>query len=177
MLGLRPMPGRLLMRHRLLMLIALVVPGLACAIENGQPAPVFGAPLLQGDASLELEDHRGKVVLLDFWASWCGPCRQSLPALEKLRDEFGAAGFEVIAVNLDQEIQDGLDFLKKYPVTYPTVQDAPGRIARLYDVKTMPMSYLLDRQGVVRHVHQGFNKKDVPRLRAAVADLVAEKKP
>jgi thiol-disulfide isomerase/thioredoxin len=166
------------MRQSLLVLMLLVaLPKLALAVENGQPAPAFGAVLLQGNETVELERHRGKVLYLDFWASWCGPCRQSLPAMEKLRTEFGPAGFEVIAVNLDEQPQDGLDFLKKYPVTYPIVQDAQGRIARLYDVRTMPMSYLIDRKGVVRHVHQGFNKKDIPRLRAAVAELVREEKP
>ena len=166
------------MRQSLLALMLLAaLPKIAMAVENGQPAALFSGVLLQGPGTLEMESYRGKAVLLDFWASWCGPCRQSLPALEKLRNEFGPAGFEVIAVNLDENPQDGLDFLKKYPVTYPIVQDAPGRIARLYDVRTMPMSYLIDRQGVVRHVHQGFNKKDIPRLRAAVAELVGEEKP
>ena len=166
------------MRQSLLALMLFVaLPKLAMAVESGQPAPAFGAVLLQGKETIELEHHRGKVVLLDFWASWCGPCRQSLPALEKLRTEFGPAGFEVIAVNLDADPQDGLDFLKKYPVTYLIAKDEQGRIARLFDVQTMPMSYLIDRQGVVRHVHQGFNKKDIPRLRAAVAELVGEEKP
>lgn len=160
-------------------LVVLLVMGMpvfaAVAAESGQPAPGFGASLLQGQDSLELAHYRGKVLYLDFWASWCGPCRQSLPAMEALRQEFGKEGFEVIAVNLDEKPQDGLDFLKKYPVTYPVVQDAQGRIARLYDVRSMPMSYLIDRQGVVRHVHQGFNKKDIPRLKAAVAELLGEK--
>jgi peroxiredoxin len=152
----------------------LLVPVMVAGAESGQPAPEFGAVSLQNKSTLELAQYRGKVLLLDFWASWCGPCRQSLPALENMRREFGPAGFEVIAVNLDENPQDGLDFLKKYPVTYPIVQDAQGRIARLYDVQAMPMSYLIDRQGVVRHVHPGFNKKDIPRLRAVVAELMGE---
>jgi len=161
----------------LILAIGLLLPAFASAAGPGQPAPLFGAVLLQGKETVELEHHRGKVVLLDFWASWCGSCRQSLPALESLRSEFGPAGFEVIAVNLDTDPQDGLDFLKKYPVTYPIVQDTQGRIARLFDVRTMPMSYLIDRQGVVQQVHQGFNKKDMPRLRAAVSELVGGEKP
>lgn len=168
------------MTHRLrflapLLLLCLAWP--ARAVEPNQAAPLFTAKSLQAADAIELARYRGQVVLLDFWASWCGPCRQSLPALEALRKEFGDAGFEVIAVNLDEKQQDGLDFLKKYPVTYPIVQDAPGRIARLYGVRTMPMSYLIDRQGVVRQVHQGFNKKDVPHLQAAVAELVGEEMP
>ncbi len=162
-------------RMRLLSLIVglLVATGVV-ASENGQPAPLFSAKSLQGGESIELEQYRGKVLLIDFWASWCGPCRQAMPALDAMRTEFGKDGFEVIAVNLDEKPGDGLDFLKKYPVTYPTVQDDQGRIAKLYGVRTMPMSYLIDRQGVVRHVHEGFNKKDIPRLKAAVKELLGE---
>ncbi|HXG29487.1 MAG TPA: TlpA disulfide reductase family protein [Nevskiales bacterium] len=161
------------MRRALLILCLLASLG-AEAATPGQPAPAFSAEALQGAGPIELAHYRGKVVLLDFWASWCPPCRQSLPAFERLRAEYGTAGFEVIAVNLDERPQDGLDFLKKYPVTYPTVRDPQGRLARLYDVRAMPMSYLIDRQGVLRQVHPGFNKKDLPRLRAAVAELLGE---
>jgi thiol-disulfide isomerase/thioredoxin len=144
------------------------------AAEVGEPAPAFSGEPLQSGAAVSLEQFRGKIVYLDFWASWCGPCRHSLPWLSQMRSDYAARGFEVIAVNVDEQPQDGLDFLKKYPVTYPTVRDAEGRIAHLYDVKTMPMSYLIDRQGVVRLVHQGFNKKDTPQLRAAVTQLLGE---
>lgn len=146
----------------------------AAAVEKDEPAPMFEALRLGQDQRLVLEQYRGKVLYVDFWASWCGPCRQALPALDAMRTEFGKDGFEVIAVNLDQKPEDGLDFLKKYPVTYPTVQDSQGLVAKLYNVRTMPMSYLIDRQGVVRHVHEGFNKKDIPRLRAAIMKLLGE---
>lgn len=171
----RPSRGSANARARVLLLaLSLSLPGAAYAVQQGQPAPLFKAEPLQGSRPVELEQFRGKVVYLDFWASWCAPCRQSLPALEQMRGEHGERGFEVIAVNVDEVSQDGLDFLEKYPVTYPTVRDPEGRLARLYGVRTMPMSYLIDRQGVVRHVHQGFNKKDLPRLDAAVRKLVAE---
>jgi thiol-disulfide isomerase/thioredoxin len=161
----------------IVLVLGLLLSWVAVAAETGQPAPLFRGEPLQGKEAVELERYRGQVVYLDFWASWCGPCRQSLPALEQMRGEYGPAGFEVIAVNLDAAPQDGLDFLEKYPVTYPTVQDSAGNIARLYQVRTMPMSYLIDRRGMVRHVHQGFNKKDLPRLRAAVSELLGEEQP
>ena len=149
----------------------------ARAADVGAPAPEFSGEPLRGGTAVSLEQFRGKVVYLDFWASWCGPCRHSLPWLSQMRSDYAARGFEVIAVNVDEDSQDGLDFLKKYPVTYPTVRDAEGRIARSYDVKVMPMSYLIDRQGVVRLVHPGFNKKDTPQLRAAVTQLLGEASP
>lgn len=146
----------------------------ACAIEQGQPAPAFEGKPLAGTAPVHLADYKGRVVLLDFWASWCGPCRQSLPLFEKMRGEFGARGFEVVAVNVDEDPQDGLDFLKKYPVTYPTLRDPQGAIALQYDVKAMPSSYLIGRDGRVQVVKLGFYKNDMPKLRDAVTALLGE---
>lgn len=161
------------MRRFLLLALLAVMPA-ATATERGEPAPAFGAASLRNGDPVRLEDFRGKVVYLDFWASWCGPCRQSLPWMEQLRREFGAAGFEVLAVNVDETPADALRFLRRYPVTYPIVGDARGTVAALYDVQDMPSSYLIDRKGVVREVHRGFNRSDAARLRDAVATLVAE---
>jgi peroxiredoxin len=161
--------------HRLLLLLALLAahPS-ADAVERGQPAPAFtGAPLRHGEP-VRLEDYRGKVVYLDFWASWCGPCRQSLPWMEQLRHDFGEAGLAVIAVNVDENPADAMRFLRRFEVGYPVVGDARGAIAARYDVRDMPSSYLIDRSGVVREVHRGFNRKGAARLREAVARLVAE---
>jgi thiol-disulfide isomerase/thioredoxin len=155
-----------------LLLLALPLAALAGA-QTGQPAPVFeGAPLLREGAPIRLEDYRGKVVYLDFWASWCAPCRVSLPLLEELRRQYQASGFEVIAVNVDENPEDALDFLKKYPVTYPIVRDPQQAVARLYDVPAMPTSYLIGRDGVVHAVKHGFKKNDMPKLNEAVAKLV-----
>jgi thiol-disulfide isomerase/thioredoxin len=141
-------------------------------VQSGETAPAFEGAVLKDSGTLRLADFRGKVVYLDFWASWCGPCRVSLPLLDKLRREYGASGFEVIAVNVDENPQDALDFLKKYPVTYPIVRDPQQSIARLYDVPAMPTSYLIGRDGTVVSVKHGFQKKDIPKLQAKVAELV-----
>lgn len=161
------------MRPVLLSLALLASPP-AAAADRAQPAPDFSAKLLEGDETLRLADYRGKVVYLDFWASWCGPCRQSLPWLQELRREFRTAGFEVIAVNVDEEPADARRFLQRYRVSYPVVGDARGRIAALYDVQDMPSSYLIDRRGHVRAIHRGFRRSDAGKLRDAVARLVAE---
>lgn len=164
------------MRRLLLLLTLLATAAGAAAVEPGQPAPAFtGAPLGAG-TPLKLEDFRGRVVYLDFWASWCGPCRRSLPWMEQLRGEFGSAGFEVVAVNVDETPADALRFLRRFQVSYPIVGDARGAIAALYDVRDMPSSYLIDRDGVVREVHRGFSRSDARRLREAVAQLVAERR-
>jgi thiol-disulfide isomerase/thioredoxin len=165
-------------RSLLLLLGLLVLLGAhpsAGAVERGQSAPAFtGTPLRQGDP-VRLEDFLGQVVYLDFWASWCGPCRQSLPWMERLREEFGAAGLVIIAVNVDETPADAVRFLRRFNVGYPVIGDARGAIAALYDVRDMPSSYLIDRSGVVREVHRGFNRKDAARLRDVVAQLVAER--
>ena len=159
----------------LLLLALLVATSAAAAVETGAPAPAFSGALLAGGGEpVRLEALRGKVVYLDFWASWCGPCRQSLPWMEQLRRDFGGAGLEVVAVNVDEIPADGIAFLKRFPVGYPVVGDRGGDIAELYDVRDMPSSYLIDRAGTVRLVHRGFNRHAAARLREQVAQLVGK---
>jgi peroxiredoxin len=160
---------------RILVALALLAAApAAAAAEAGQVAPSFTGTVLAGGEPVRLEDLRGKVVYLDFWASWCGPCRQSLPWMEQLRRDFGRSGLEVVAVNVDETADDAIRFLKRYAVSYPILGDAKGDIAALYDVREMPSSYLIGRDGTVRQVHRGFSLRDAAQLREAVARLVAE---
>jgi thiol-disulfide isomerase/thioredoxin len=145
------------------------------AAEVSAPAPAFSLPQLQTRNSVALQEQRGRVVLLDFWASWCAPCRESLPQYAKLREEFARDDFEVIAVSLDENIDDALDFLKQYPLDYLVLHDPEGTVASAYALKGMPSSYLIDRNGVLRSQHVGFQMKDLAPLRAKIAELVAEK--
>lgn len=142
------------------------------AIELGEAAPSFSAPGVSG-GEISLEAYRGKVVYLDFWASWCGPCAQALPALDGLRQEFPGTDFQVIAVNVDSQAGAAQAFLKRRPVGYPTALDPAGKIPGQFAVQTMPTSFLIDREGVIRHVHRGFRKSDVPDLRERIQALVA----
>jgi cytochrome c biogenesis protein CcmG, thiol:disulfide interchange protein DsbE len=159
------------MRSSLLLLALLLAPA-AGAVEPGAPAPAFSGKPLAGGEPIRLEALRGKVVYLDFWASWCGPCRLSLPWMEQLRRDFGASGLEVVAVNVDEAPADGIAFLKRFPVGYTVVGDAGGDIAELYDVRDMPSSYLIDRDGTVRLVHRGFNQRAAASLRRQIAEAV-----
>ena len=140
----------------------------------GQVAPAIDLPLLPGAARVSLQALRGKVVYLDFWASWCGPCRVSFPQLEQLRVELGSAGFEVLAINVDEDEADALQFLSEVPVSYLVVRDAQAETPKAYGILGMPTGYLIDRQGVVREIHQGFRKSDGAILRAAVIELLGE---
>ena len=125
-------------------------------------------------AELALDSLRGKVVYLDFWASWCGPCRVSFPQLEQLRQELGPRGFEVLAVNVDEFEADARRFLGEMAVSYPVVRDGSGATPAAWGILGMPTGYLIDRGGVVRLVHQGYRKSDGETLRAAVIELLGE---
>jgi cytochrome c biogenesis protein CcmG/thiol:disulfide interchange protein DsbE len=137
--------------------------------QPGEPAPEFEGRPLAGRAPIRLADYRGKVVYLDFWASWCQSCRHSLPWMERLHRGHQPAGLEVISVNIDETPADARAFLKRNPVGFPVIEDSQGTIAALYDVQDLPTSFLVDRDGVLLSIHRGFRTADAPRLDAAVA--------
>jgi len=142
------------------------------ALELGDQAPAFSAPGLAG-GTVSLASYRGKVVYLDFWASWCGPCAKSLPALDQLRREFAPGDFQIVAVNLDRNPAVAARFLKQRPVGYPSAIDPKGSLPGAFGVEAMPTSFLIDRDGVVRYVHRGFRDSDVDPLRKQIQKLVA----
>ena len=144
----------------------------ALALDVGDRAPSFARPALGGKGMVELSQYRGKVVYLDFWASWCAPCLTAIPEIEKMRGEFPSEDFQIIAVNLDQKTKKALRFLKKHPVGYPSASDPKGQLPGQYGVETMPTSYLIDRQGVIRYVHRGFKRGDGSKLRSEIRSLL-----
>jgi len=146
------------------------------ALEEGDRAPAFSAPSLTGEGMIELGDYRGKVVYLDFWASWCGPCLKAVPEIEKMRSEFPEDQFQIIAVNLDQVQKKALRFLKKNPIGYPSASDPKGRLPEKFGVDTMPTSYVIDREGVIRYVHRGFSRGDGSRLREEIRAMLGTQK-
>jgi len=146
------------------------------AIDPGDKAPRFSAPELLGQGRVTLEAYRGKVVFLDFWASWCGPCLTSIPLLDQLRAEFSDQGFAVVGINVDRDPQAARKFLKRKPVSYPSASDPEGRIPESFEVGTMPTSFLIDRNGVVHYVHQGFHRNDIAELRERIAALLRSDK-
>ena len=119
------------------------------ALETDDQAPDFSLPRLLGGATLTLADLRGKVVYLDFWASWCGPCRKSLPLYEEIKSGFPASRFQIIAVNLDENREDALHFLKSHPVSYVILYDPEGTTASQLQIRVMPSSFLLDKNGAI----------------------------
>ena len=154
-------------------MLGLTLAFAAAAAEPGTQAPGFTAKTFEG-RQVSLADYRGKVVFIDFWASWCSPCRESLPIYDKLSADFGEENFTIIAVNLDETAADAKKFLSQHPVHYTVVADPDGDIPKTFGVSGMPSSYLIDRDGTIRQRHIGFDKKDVEMLRAEVTKLLGK---
>ena len=143
------------------------------AVEEGELAPDFTlADIEQGKPAFTLSDLRGKVVYLDFWASWCAPCLKSLPLYNELHAKYQSQGFEVVGINIDNPIEDGLDFLLDTPLDFKIPVDPDGEVPTLYDVFGMPTSYLIDREGVVRLVHMGFRDGDMEIIEEEIIDML-----
>jgi len=129
-----------------------------------------------GAASLpDIGSLRGHVVYLDFWASWCAPCKQSFPWMETLKSAYAAQGLEIVTVNLDTDRADADKFVKQFHPTFEVRFDPMGEIAESYKVEGMPSSVLIDRHGVARFTHVGFRPVDGPIYEAQLRQLLAEK--
>ena len=111
------------------------------------------------DSTFDLTDYKGKVVLLDFWASWCVPCRRSFPWMNGMQEKYGDDGLVIIGVNMDSDPADRNEFLQEYPAQFTIINDPDGELARAHDVIAMPSSYIFDRDGVLVTRHMGFKVK------------------
>jgi thiol-disulfide isomerase/thioredoxin len=140
----------------------------AFAIEAGQPAPDVELPAAL-EAPPRLSALKGKLVYLDFWASWCGPCRQSFPWMNEMQAKYGARGLQVVAINLDAKRADADAFLAQVPARFGLAFDAAGQSAKRFGVKGMPTSVLIGRHGEALRVHQGFREDERKTLEDAIA--------
>jgi cytochrome c biogenesis protein CcmG, thiol:disulfide interchange protein DsbE len=144
----------------------------AHAVEAGAPAPGFSLPNAKGEP-VALDKLRGKVVYVDFWASWCGPCRRSFPWMNEMQQKYGAKGFTVVAINVDKKRADADKFLALLPAGFPVVYDETGATPAAYAVKGMPSSYLIDARGNVSYVERGFVDESRGPLEERVKALLA----
>jgi thiol-disulfide isomerase/thioredoxin len=145
---------------------------LAHAVTVGDLAPDFQLPALDGarggTAPLRLADLRGQVVYLDFWASWCGPCKQSFPWMNTVQARYGARGLQVVAVNVDAHTEDARQFLADMPPRFRVAFDARGDTPKGYGVKGMPTSVLVGADGRVLAVHSGFRVDEEAEVEASI---------
>lgn len=166
------------MNKKLASLAFAIMASTACITANatdvGQPAPEFTLPTLQQDQPTSLKQYAGKVIYLDFWASWCAPCRTSFPLLNKMHEKLKAQGFEVVGVNLDEDKAAAEKFLKEFPVSFTVLRDAKGEWADKFVVESMPTSFIIDKKGVVQNIHHGFNSDDIKELEEKVTKLLAQ---
>ncbi|MCW8988888.1 MAG: TlpA family protein disulfide reductase [Gammaproteobacteria bacterium] len=124
--------------------------------------------------AIQLSDYKGKVIYLDFWASWCIPCRKSFPWMNDMQKRLGNKGFKVIAVNLDQEQDKAKAFLEKIPANFTVAYDPEGVSAVAFKVKGMPSSYLIDRTGKISFTHIGFREKEIPEMEQKIKQLLTK---
>ncbi len=142
---------------RLLAVAALAVgsSGAGAAVTPSAGAPDFTLPSLDGP-NLRLQEQRGRVVMINFWATWCGPCRVEMPHLSKLYEKYRGSGFTVLAVNIDEDPHKAASLAKQLGMRFPVLLDTEKKVSRLYDLSTMPSTVLVDRDGRVRFVHRGY---------------------
>jgi thiol-disulfide isomerase/thioredoxin len=153
----------------LIALIMIIQPTSAKSIPP-KPAPDF---LVQ--EKLHLSDLKGKVVFIDFWASWCGPCRKSFPWLNKINKQYPSEDFMVVSINLDAERHLAEKFLKQFPAEFSITYDPMGDLAREYEVRGMPSSYIIDHQGNIAVIHMGFRQNKIADYEKEIERLVKQK--
>ncbi|HEX7027996.1 MAG TPA: TlpA disulfide reductase family protein [Gammaproteobacteria bacterium] len=144
---------------------------LPLAVSAAQPAPNFKLPTFKSE--VKLSSYRGKVVYVDFWASWCEPCRKSFPWMDEMQARYGK-NLKVIAINLDPKREDAVGFLKKLSPKFTIAFDPDGKVAEAYKVKGMPSSYLIDQQGRLVSSHIGFRGSDKEKLESHIEKLIAK---
>lgn len=143
------------------------------AFAAASKAPAIHLPTANGE--MDLAQLQGKVVYLDFWASWCDPCRDSFPWMAEMKEKYGNEGLEVVAVNLDKEKELADKFLDTMKVNFVVAFDASGESAEKYKLRGMPGSYLIGRDGNVQASHLGFNDKDKTQLEAVIKVLLQQR--
>ena len=145
------------------------------AADVGDKAPAFALLTAQGE-TVSLERLHGRVVFVDFWASWCAPCRRSFPWMNDMQKRYGERGVTIVAINVDKRREDADRFLRQYPASFAVVYDAPGATPGAYDVKAMPSSFVVDRDGRIAAIEHGYRDDRGAELEAKIRSIVDARK-
>jgi thiol-disulfide isomerase/thioredoxin len=162
------------MKNRIATILALLLSTSAMAGSTG-PAPQFTLDS-RGGPKISLAQYKGQVVMLNFWASWCGPCRQEMPLLENIYKKYNKMGFTLIGVNVEPDSKDAEGFLKglQAPVSFPVIYDKDSTVSKAYDVQGMPSTVIIDRKGNIRVLHRGYKPGDENEYLDSIRTLVRE---
>jgi peroxiredoxin len=153
--------------------LVCVLAGGSLAGASSALAPEFSLPERAGKV-VSLKDLKGKVVMINFWASWCGPCRQEMPLLDQMYKRYNALGFTLLGVNVESDTKDAEKWLKDMPVSFPVLFDKENKVSKLYSVEAMPSTVFIDRQGNVRYLHKGYKAGDEGEYLNQIRALVKE---
>jgi peroxiredoxin len=156
-----------------LLAVTTVILATTANAAGDQPAPAFTLPA-RGGSTIDLSQFKGQVVMINFWASWCGPCRQEMPLLESMYKKYKPLGFTLLGVNVEPEQKDAESFLRQTPVSFPVLFDAKSKVSGLYNVQGMPTTIFIDRKGNVRLVHQSYKPGDENLYLDQIRTLIRE---
>jgi peroxiredoxin len=148
-------PARTLLRVALCAALGIAASTASPALAPATAAPDFTLHVMDGK-NMRLQEQRGRVVMVNFWATWCGPCRQEMPQLNRLYEKYRASGFVLLGVNVDDDQKKAAEVAGKLGVTFPVLLDTDKTVSKLYDLSTMPSTVIIDREGKVRYVHRGY---------------------
>lgn len=155
------------------LLVGILVASLAVAKDMSGPAPDFTLKSNSGE-NLKLSEFRGDVVLINFWASWCGPCRQEMPLLDDLYQRYNPIGFTILGVNVEENPDQAMQLLKEVPVSFPVLFDTQNSVSRLYNLVGMPSTMIVDRDGNIRYQHfsylPGYEKKYEEQIKELIRE-------
>ena len=150
--------------------LAVALPAMA---DTGAPAPQFSLGSRDGK-DVSLAQYHGQVVMINFWASWCGPCRTEMPLLESIYKKYNKLGFTLLGVNVEPDSKAAIDWLKDTPVSFPILFDKDSKVSKLYEVAGMPSTVIIDRTGKVRVLHRGYKPGDENEYMDSIRTLIRE---
>ena len=165
--------GRIAATLGLALGLALGLTGATTAADSAGPAPAFQLDAVTGEAT-NLGQFKGQVVMLNFWATWCGPCQQEMPLLEQMYRKYKPAGFTLVGVNVDKEAPPVRALLAKRPVSFPVLLDPASQVSKAYHVDEMPSTVLIDRKGNIRWLHRGYKPGDENEYQDRIRQLIRE---
>jgi peroxiredoxin len=159
--------------RRALAALALLTAVAAVGADANAPAPPFTLTEIGGQ-SASLAQYKGQVVMLNFWATWCGPCQQEMPLLDQMYKKYKPAGFTLIGVNVDKDAPPVKQLLDRKPVSFPVLLDPASQVSKAYHVDEMPSTVLIDRKGNVRFLHRGYKPGDENEYQDRIRQLIRE---